>query len=210
MYTEIGEHVDLCQGDIIGNIVLSRIPNLAAPILYDNDGNLVALNLQNQLPDGLTVLTPAEKASVIILSQCCDCLRKPYILTARLIPLADFDASYAAKGARRQTEHIQENYQRAGARPDVFYLQEHSEIGFPKSVAYLLELYSLPRALNEEYLRANRLLRLSQQAVFDLQFRFAFCFGRFATDEDYMLSDADKASLQPAVEAQAAVAPVQE
>jgi hypothetical protein len=195
MYTRIGEHIDLCQGDIIGNVILSTIPDLANPELYDSEGDrIVAGNAP--LPSGVAVMAAAEKSTVLVLSQCCDCLRKSHISVCRVIPLDVFDRAYSMKSPKRKVEHIQEHYQRAGVRPDAFYLQEDPG-GFPKSIAYLLETYSIPREANAEYLVAHRLLRLRQEALFDLQFRLAFCFGRFATSEDYMLTDNDKAVINP-------------
>ncbi|WP_373514607.1 hypothetical protein [Persicitalea sp.] len=195
MYTRIGEHVDLCQGDIIGNVILSTVPDLANPQLYNNVGEPIVVG-NVPLPPGIGVMAAAEKSSVLVLSQCCDCLRKSHISVCRIIPLDVFDKSYSMKSPKKKVEHIQESYQRAGARPDAFYLQEDPG-GFPRSVAYLLETYSIPRAMNADYLVANRLLRLHQEALFDLQFRLAFCFGRFATTDDYMLTDDDKALVSP-------------
>jgi hypothetical protein len=207
MYTRIGEHVDLCQGDIIGNVILGRIPNLANPQLFNSDGHPIIVG-NTPLPPDVVVLATAEKSTVLVLSQCCDCLRKSHISVCRVIPLDVFDKSYSGKSRKKKVEHIQESYQRAGARPDAFYLQE-DPCGFPRSIAYFLETHSIPREMNAEYLVANRLLRLHQEALFDLQFRLAFCFGRFATTEDYMLTDDDKALIrtQPAAEPQSSDQP---
>jgi len=42
------------------------------------------------------------------------------------------------------------------------------------------------------YLEENRILRLDGQAVQDLQFRLGYFFGRFAVEDDYMLTDQEK------------------
>ena len=196
MYREIGDHVDLCQGDVIANVLLSRIPDLGNPQLYDQNGDSIEVAAGDALPEGIAVLTPVEKSSVLVLSQCCDCLRKPFLVVCRIVPIETFDNQYSAKNAKNRVKWIQDNYQRPAAKPDTFYLQEADAVGFPKSIAYLLEQFNIPREANEQFLRDNRLLRLSQEAVLDLQFRYGFCFGRFATDEDYMLSPADKANLE--------------
>jgi len=195
MYTEIGDHVDLCQGDVIANVLFSRVSDLAHPELYNDDGNRIEVPANQPLPAKPGIFTVPEKSNVLILSQCCDCLRKPFLVACRVIPLEVFDNSYSGKNAKNRVKYIQDNYQRPAAKPDTFYLQEAEAIGFPKSIAYFLEQFSIPREQNEQFLRDNRLLRLSPEAVLDLQFRYAFCFGRFATEEDYMLTPADKANL---------------
>jgi hypothetical protein len=196
MYTEIGDHVDLCQGDVIANVLLSRVPDLANPELYDHNGDRIEVPADQPLPEGIGIVTVPQKSNVLILSQCCDCLRKPFLVVCRILPIEEFDNQYLAKNARNRVKYIQENYQRPAAKPDTFYLQEAEAIGFPKSIAYFLEQFNIPREPNEQFLRENRLLRLSQEAVLDLQFRHSYCFGRFATEEDYMLTPTDRANLE--------------
>lgn len=195
MYREIGDHIDLCQGDVIANVVLSRVPVLATPQLYNTNGDLVEFQAADQLPDETAIVGNAMKSNVLIMTQCCDCLRKPFIVVCRILAIEIFDEKYQAKSNKNKIAHIRDSYQRPAAKPDTFYLQDSAEAGFPKSVAYFLELFNIPREANQEYLLDNRLLRLNQEALLDLQFRFAFCFGRFATEEDYMLTTADKATL---------------
>lgn len=192
MYQEIGDHVDLCQGDVIGNVILSRVPLLADPRLYNPDGDAIQVPADGELPPGTAVVTPAEKGTVIILTQCCDCLRKSFLTVCRVLPLEVFDESYNAKNAKNRVVLIKNHYQKPAVQPDTFYLQDNDAVTFPKSVAHFPEQYNIPREANQEYLRANRILRLSQEAVLDLQFRLAFCFGRFATSDNYMLTEADK------------------
>jgi hypothetical protein len=197
MYQEIGDHVDLCQGDVIGNVILSRIPVLAEAPLYDQNGDPVQVAVDSNLPPGTAVLTPAEKGTVLVLTQCCDCLRKSFLTVCRVFPIEVFDDRYNARNAKNKVSLIKDYYQKPAVQPDAFYLQDNAAAAFLKSVAHLPEQYNIPRAANQQYLKENRILRLSQQAVLDLQFRLAFCFGRFATDEDYMLTDADKALIAP-------------
>lgn len=194
MYREIGDHVELCQGDIIANVILSRVPLLATPEFFNENGERIQIATPDQLPDRTAVLTPAEKSNVLILSQCCDCLRRPFLVVCRIHPIEVFDDSYSAKSAKNKVKLIKDSYQRPLVKPDTFYLQDSGS--FPKSVAYFLEQFSIPREANEQHLSENRLLRLSQEAVLDLQFRLAHCFGRFATEENYMLTAADLTALE--------------
>jgi hypothetical protein len=195
MYRDIGDHNDLCQGDVISNVLITGVPDLAHPELYDANGDRIEIAAGDPLPQGIGILTVPQKSNVLILSQCCDCLRKPFLVVCRVTPIEDFDSGYSPKNAKNRVKYIQENYQRAAVKPDTFYLQESDAVGFPKSIAYFLEQFNIPREINDQFLRDNRLLRLTQEAVLDLQFRYAFCFGRFATEEDYMLTAADKANL---------------
>ncbi len=141
-----------------------------------------------------TVLGQVIKSRVLIVSQSCDVLRRPYICVARIFPLEVYDSQYRGKTSpQKRAEHIQQQYQRAGVQPTAFYLQESSERDSPKSVASFLELHSLKNTPeNVQYLKRNRLLRLNPEAVEDLQFRIGYFFGRFATTDDYMLTDEEK------------------
>lgn len=197
MYQEIGDHVDLCQGDVIGNVILSRVPVIAEAVLYSEDGDPIQVAVDANLPTGTAVLTPAEKGTVLVLTQTCDCMRKSFLTVCRVSPIETFDGRYSARNDKNKILLIKDYYQKPAVQPDAFYLQDNAEAGFPKSVAHFPEQYNFPRAANEEYLKANRILRLNQEALLDLQFRYAFCFGRFATEENYMLSAADKALIAP-------------
>jgi hypothetical protein len=201
MYREFGGQDDLEQGDIVDNILFTHIPNISDPRIHDNEGRRLEVNLADPLPAERYILTPVEKSRAIVLSQACDCLSKPYICLGKIIPLLEFDPNYAAlvesprTTLRKQTEYINDLYQRAGAKPDAFYLRQ--EVDFPKSVVSFLEVNIVPRA-NTDYLRESRILRLSEEGVLDLQFRIAFYFGRFATTQYYMLTDNEIATLRPA------------
>lgn len=138
----------------------------------------------------------------MILSQACDCLSKPYICLARVIDLQEFDLDYANRlrngaGTRNIADYIQNKYQRAGAKPDAFYLQENANLQLARSAVAFTQLHSIETSTdNIDYLKNQRLTRLESQAVLDLQFRLAFYFGRFATEDNYMLTQAEKESLQ--------------
>jgi hypothetical protein len=121
--------------------------------------------------------------------------------------LIDADPQYAGKTAdRTRAEHIQKNYQRAAAQPAWFYLKESGPPEFPKSVVSFLELHSIKMTdNNRDYLKQNRILRLTQEAVLDLQFRFSFYFGRFATTDNYMLTDQEIALIRRHAETMACI-----
>jgi hypothetical protein len=203
MYIDIAEQDDLSQGDIVDDVLFGYVP-ISAPTLYDQDGDRVNFDLADplSLENNLDLMIPAEKSRVMILSQACDCLSKPYICVARIVPLLIFDKGYAEKVAAKKatlksnTQYIQDLYQRAGAKPDSFYLQEKEDIKLPKSVVSFLQLHSIATTHpNVHYLKENRVARLNAEAVLDLQFRLAFYFGRFATTRDYMLTSPEKESL---------------
>ena len=213
MYTQLPPpEADLSQGDIINNVVFGYV-SISDPPLYDENGVSVPFDSRQPLTlaDRRDVMVAAQKSRVVVLSQDCDCLSKPYIAIARLVELADFDASYAnmagnpATTVKSKAKHIGNMYQRAGAKPDAFYLQENADADLPKSVIAFSQIHSIETtADNLEYLRRNRIAHMNQQTVFDLQFRLALYFGRFATDENYMLTEAEKeALLQPAAQAPA-------
>ena len=196
MYASFEPEDDLAQGDIVGNVVLTYIPDISSPSLYDANGEEAQIDLSQPFDpqDELTVLGQVIKSHVLIVSQSCDILHRDFICVARILRLNVYDRNYKQMtDPEKKAKYIQKEYQRAGVRPTVFYLQESSEHGFPKSVASFLELHSIrtpPK--NIQYLKRNRLLRLNSEAVEDLQFRIGYFFGRFATTDDYMLTDAEK------------------
>jgi hypothetical protein len=208
MYIDVAEQDDLSQGDIVNDVVFGYVPTISNPVLYNEDGDRVNRDLADPLSlhDNLDMMIPAEKSRVMILSQACDCLSKPYLCVARIVPLQTFDRGYAEKIASKRatvkstTQYIQDVYQRAGAKPDAFYLQERERFDFPKSVVSFLQLHSITASQsNTGYLKENRLMRLNDEAVLDLQFRLGFYFGRFATTENYMLTSTERESLSPTV-----------
>lgn len=131
---------------------------------------------------------------MIILSQSCDVLHRPFLSVARIFPLEAMDPGYARLNSpAKRTAHLYHQYQRAGVRPTVFYLREAPEAQFPKSLVSFLEIHTLRNDSETiAYLKQNRLLRLNAEAVADLQFRLGYFFGRFATEDDYMLTDEEK------------------
>jgi len=193
MYRPFNPEDELGQGDVIENVTFTYVPNLAEPVLHDAQGARVHRRAQEPITreDNLEVSGQAEKSRVIILSQDCDVLHRPYICVGRVRELAIVDQGYVDKNNdRTRAQHIQKNYQRAAVQAIWFYLQESPECAFPKSLASFIELHSIKRTEdNVRYLQANRILRLTAEAVFDLQFRFSYYFGRFATTDHYMLTE---------------------
>jgi hypothetical protein len=196
MYASFDPQDDLVQGDIVDHVVLTYLSDISKPSLYDVHGDEVDIDLSQplDLQQDVKGLGQVVKSRVLILSQSCDVLRRPYLCVARIFSLEVYDSQYRAKTSpKKRAEHLQQQYQRVGVQPTAFYLQESLERGFLKSVASFLELHSIKNTPeNVQYLKRNRLLRLNSEAVEDLQFRIGYFFGRFATTDDYMLTDEEK------------------
>lgn len=71
----------------------------------------------------------------------------------------------------------------AGKTPQYFYLPPLEESSFPASVTYLLELQAFARS-DYQSLRQRVLFRLSSGALAAFQERLAYCFGRYAAEDD--------------------------
>lgn len=196
MYRPFNAEDDLIQGDICEHVTFAYINNLATPELYNAAGEPAEIESQTPIgvEDRIGVLEQAEKSRMIVLSQDCDILSKPFICVDRIYDLASADAPYVGKNSpKARAEHIQRNYQRPGVQPPWFYLQESAPHQFQKSLVSFMELHSIKATEeNIQYLRQNRILRLAQEAIFDLQFRFGLFFGRFATTDDYMLTEEER------------------
>lgn len=195
MYSAIREGDDLAQGDVIRRVVFAYVPN-SAPQLFDATGNPTEADPKAPWnpEERLAVLGEARISPAIILSQSCDVLHRPFLTVARVFPLEAMDLAYARLQApAKRVAHLYGQYQRAGVRPGVFYLREAPAQGFPKSLASFLEIHTLRNdPATVDYLKANRILRLTGEAVQDLQFRLGYFFGRFAVEDEYMLTDEEK------------------
>jgi hypothetical protein len=195
MYAPFNQEDALNQGDIINNIVVTYLPLISEPSFYI-DGEEVIKDLAEPFDpnEELTVLGNALKSPAMILTQGCDIDYASHICVARIQPFDDPEYDRRTNPQRRAS-FIKENYQKAGVRPTRYYLQESPDRHFPKSVVSFLELHTIRKTPeNLEYLRRNRILRLSQEAVADLQFRIGHFFGRFAAlTDDYMLTAEERA-----------------
>jgi len=204
MYAPFENDSPLSQGDIIDNVVLTYLPEISNPA-FVLDGDFVERELAQPLDDEMTVLVQAHKSPVLIVEPSCSIDNGDFISVARILPFTDqtFDGIPPTR-PHKKAKHIRMNYQRVGVQPSLYYLQESPEQHFPKSVASFLELHTIRQSdQNLEYLIANRILRLTSEAVGDLQYRIGFFFGRYAvTTDDYMLTQAER----DAEEAQAAQA----
>lgn len=191
MYVDFQSNDRLNQGDIISNVVLSYIPKIANPSLIVGD-QVVQRSLSEPFDpaEDLLVLSQLEKAPIMILTQGCDIDNRNFISVARIFPFND--RTYSERPANRRPKYLLENFQQVGVRPTVYYLQESQN--FPRSLVSFLEIHTIKKtAENLEYLQRNRILRLTSEAVEDLQFRLAFFFGRFAAlTDDYMLTAEEK------------------
>jgi hypothetical protein len=201
MYIPV-EDTRLSQGDIITNIAFAYIPNLSDLALYLFDEPVERDLTQPFNPsEELTVLAQVEKSTVLVLEPSCNIDNKDYVCVARIFPLNEYDSDYRnMSNAERMAKHLRRNYQDVGVQPNVYYLQESADYGFPKSIASFLELHTIHKTEpNLQYMLQNRILRLSSEAVGDLQYRIGFFFGRYATTtDDYMLTDAERALVRPA------------
>jgi hypothetical protein len=194
MYVNFEPDDVLNQGDIISNVVLTYVPDITDPSLFIGEEEVRRDLTEPFNPDeDIIILGQALKASVIILSQGCDIDNRNFICVARILPFQDNDYS-GMNREDRKAKHIRREYQQVGIRPTVFYLREAADPEFPKSLVSFLELHTIRKTPeNLEYLMRNRILRLTPEAVEDLQFRVAHFFGRFAAiTDDYMLTDEEK------------------
>jgi hypothetical protein len=196
MYREFDENASLDQGDIIKNIVLSYIPDISQPSLFQ-DEDQVEIDLAQPLPESLVILGSAAKSPMMVISQGCDIDHKEFITLARIHTLHDNDYNQM-NNPTKKANHIKKNYQQPSIRPYLYYLQESDDIAFPKSFASFLELHTLPKTPNNlSYLIQNRILRLIDDAVGDLQYRIGYFFGRYAVSNDnYMLTPAERALIE--------------
>ena len=195
-------HIDdprLSQGDIVNNVVLNYVTNIADPAFYLNE-ELVEKNLAQPFDaaEELTVLTEALKSTVLVIEPSCNIDNKDFISVARVLGLLESDNDYRQmNSAERKAKHLRKNYQDVGVQPNIYYLQESAAHGFPKSFASFLEIHTIRKNQpNLDYLTDNRILRLTPEALGDLQYRIGFFFGRYAvTTENYMLTQAERDEL---------------
>jgi hypothetical protein len=194
MYVPFPPNDPLSQGDIIENVVLPYIPLISAPTLIIDD-QVVERDLSKPFDrsENLTALAPVQKSTVIVISQGCDIDHQPFISIARVAPIVGTDNGYpTGKNAKTIGKYIREHYQKIGVRPRFYYLK--AEESLPPSVVLFPEIHTLLNTPeNAGYLQSNRLLRLTREAVEDLQFRLSFFFGRFAAlADDYMLTEDER------------------
>lgn len=203
MYAPI-QDARLSQGDIVQNVVFSYIPDISDPALYLN-GEPVERDLTRPFDpqEELTLLAEAHKSTVLVIEPDCNIDHKDYVSVARIFPLEEQDAAFRGMtNAERRAKYLRRQYQDVGVQPNVYYLQESPNHGFPKSLAFLLELHTIRRSgRNMEFMVRNRILRLSAEAIGDLQYRIGFFFGRYTvTTDDYMLTEAERVLVRPPAE----------
>lgn len=201
MYASFKVDDDLVQGDVIQNVVITYIDSIAKPPIFNleedqDDAYQIEPNLTEPFnpTDKLSVMGSVAKCYSMIISQSCDVLSKDFICIARIYKLEDLDKEYNKKTSpKTKAEHIKTYYQTPGKQPALFLLQESINDNFPRSLASFVELHSIAKnPQNVDYLKQNRLLRINQEALQDLQFRLAFFFGRVATTNDYMLTEEER------------------
>ncbi len=201
MYVAFARHDELNQGDIVKNVVFSYIADISDPAVYDPQDEPISNDYLQQPYDGsagLKVIAELKKATVLVISQGCDAIHRPYITVARIIALHHYDPDYEqVTNPERRAKRIFNEYQRVGIRPTVFYLRESREDDFPRSVASLVETHTIARTPNNvSYLKQNRFLRLDGNVVQDLQFRLSHFYGRYAAPDDYMLTDEERSLIR--------------
>jgi hypothetical protein len=205
--------VPLSQGDIIDNVILAYVPDISNPGLVLND-EYIERDLTQPFDDeeAITVVAQALKSPVLVIEPNCNIDHDDFISLARIFPLSDpaYDQIPPTRPLKK-AKHLVRHYQQVGVQPAVFYLQQAPAIGFPKSLVSFLELHTIQRnAENLAYLQRNRILRLTDEAIGDLQYRIGFFFGRYSvTTENYMLSDEERAALLPPHNAAQAEAPAE-
>ncbi|MGI9068615.1 MAG: hypothetical protein ACR2HX_19705 [Pyrinomonadaceae bacterium] len=210
MYAQIDDP-SLSQGDIINNVVLSYITDISSPqFLLQNEKVEKDLTQPFDSEEELAVLAQAFKSQVLVIAPNCNIDNDDFICVARIFPLThEIDPGYSPdKSPKKKAKHLKDTYQRAGVEPVWYYLQEAPDLGFPKSIASLLELHTIRKTPeNLEYLVENRILRLTEEAVGDLQYRIGFFFGRYVvTTDNYMLTPEERALFARPAEDEAAEA----
>ena len=200
MYARLpNQDAPLSQGDIINNVVLAYIPDISNPAFVVGDEYVEKdLTLPFGRDDAITVVAEALKAPVLVIEPNCNIDYDDFISVARIFPLNDRHYNEIPdRRPQKKAKYLARNYQHVGAQPAVYYLQEAPDVEFPKSFASLLELHTIRRnAENLAYLQRNRMLRLTEEAIGDLQYRIGFFFGRYSVVTDnYMLTPEEKAAL---------------
>ena len=188
MYVDIGDD-SVRQGDVIKNFVFAYYSLVDEPHFFDGNGDELAIDLNDddfEIPAGASLLGTPVKTFAIVISQTCDIEHREYICLARILPLAQRVRGFSEKTPRNQVKTICRELA-GGRQPALFYLQESPEHGLPKSLAHLCEIQTV-RRLDLGFLRANRVLRLGDEGLKDLQFRLANFSGRYAAREGYMLT----------------------
>ena len=183
---------NLKEQEIIGN---EEVLNILLETIGETDTNKFKTRILKESPLPYAVLSSLIKTTVMIITQTCDLLRKPFITVACIYKLVDIDLQYERKKTpENKANHILNQYQKVSVQPGAFYLQESSN--FPKSVVSFMEIHTFPRTPpNIECLKQNRVLRLNPEALEDLQFRIGYFFGRFASPDNYMLTSDEKSLL---------------
>jgi len=143
--------------------------------------------------DALVLATPMVRHGMVI-SQCCDAAYRPYMLLVPVFPIEEIVPNYAATTNPRKRAKIVSDVH-GPKHPDLFYLRDSAETGFPKSVACLHQVQAVAAEGRAALVRA-RLLRLTAAAREDLQFQLSFFFGRHAYPDDYFLTDEEVAALR--------------
>lgn len=191
--------VPLSQGDIINNVILAYVPDISNPGLVLNDDYIDRdLTQPFDEEEPITVVAQALKSQVLVIEPNCNIDHDDFVSIARVFPLND-PAYDRIIQPLRKAKYLVRNYQQVGVQPSVYYLREVPEIHFPKSLASFLELHTIQRTPeNLAYLRRNRILRLTDEAIGDFQYRIGFFFGRYSvTTDNYMLRDHERVALHP-------------
>lgn len=194
MYEPFEQDSPLSQGDIINNVVFSYITNIEDPPLVLGDDYVERDLAQPFDPaEELRVVSEILKSQVLVITPDCNIDNDRYITVARIFPFNDQSYSQMTNALRR-AKHIKRNYQQTGVNPTVYYLREEPESNFPKSLASFLEIHTIRRTdINLAYFVRNRTLRLTKEAIGDLQYRIGYFFGRFTINtENYMLTDEER------------------
>lgn len=194
MYDSFEQDAPLSQGDIINNVVFSYIPSIANPAFIVGDDYVERDLTQPFDPtEDLLIVGQAIKAQVLVITPDCNIDYDRFICVARIFPLHDTNYNQMSN-LLRKAKYLKNNYQHTGVNPTTYYLQESPQHNFPKSLASFLEIHTIRRTdENLAYFLHNRILRLTKEAIGDLQYRIGYFFGRFTVNtENYMLTDEER------------------
>jgi hypothetical protein len=200
MYAQIDDET-LKQGDVLRGVAFPDV-DYAEPLKYvatqgtADEVTVEAWDLDSVVEAAMPgpALVQVDIGHGIVVSQDCDILNpsRQYLSIARVWPVHLKVSDWEKRKPEKRVELIRKELGNPGRRPNLFYLMENPVAEFPKSVAHLSMITSVSQETTR-YLLSRRILRLNAEALKAFQLRLIYLFGRFASEDDYMLTDEEKA-----------------
>lgn len=200
MYAQIGDQT-LRQGDVLKGVVFPDV-DYSEPLQYAvTQAAADEVKVEEWCLDTVTEAAVPGPALLqvgvgygMVVSQDCDILnpKRQYLSIARVWPIQLKVTDWEGRKPEKRVKLIREELGNPGRCPNLFYLMENSVAGFPKSVAHLSMITSVSQE-DRQHLLPRRVLRLNTEALKAFQLRLIYLFGRFASEDDFMLTDEEKA-----------------